>query len=101
MADNGIRCDITDNLRLIPFISVALSHRYAGVRYGACQCVRALSRSVAVVRTSLFDSDLGRSLYQTFSNDTEDPRVTYAALLAVCNLVNEHSPMREVREHHL
>ncbi|THH14939.1 hypothetical protein EW146_g5460 [Bondarzewia mesenterica] len=83
VADNDIRCDITDNLHLIPYISAALSHRHVGVRYAACQCIRSLSRSVAVVRTSLVDSELGKSLYQTFLQEDEDRRVTFAALLAL------------------
>jgi len=95
IADNDIRRDITDSIKLIPVISVALTHRHAGVRYAACQCVRSLSRSVAVARTSLVDSGLGTSLFQTFLKEDEDRRVTYAALTAVCNLISEYSPLRQ------
>ncbi|KAI0045366.1 ARM repeat-containing protein [Auriscalpium vulgare] len=95
IADDDTRRDITDNHRLIPVITTALSHPHIGVRYAACQVVRALSRSVAVTRTSLDDSGLGASLYQVFLKEDEDRRVTYAALTAVCNLVSDHSPLRK------
>ncbi|KAI0064492.1 ARM repeat-containing protein [Artomyces pyxidatus] len=95
IADDDTRRDITDNLRLIPILTAALAHPHTGVRYAACQCVRALSRSVAVARTSLVDSGLGSNLYQTFLKQDEDRRVTYAALTAVCNLVSEYSPLRQ------
>ena len=81
----------------MPLINAALSHKHVGVRYAACQSVRALSRSVAAVRTSIIDSDLGMSLYEMiFMKPDEDRRVTYASMLAVCNLVTESSPLREV-----
>ena len=53
LADNDIRRDVTDGQRLLPPLASALTHRHTGVRYAACQCIRALSRSVAVARTSL------------------------------------------------
>jgi armadillo repeat-containing protein 8 len=54
LADNDIRRDVTDGQRLLSPLDSALTHRHTGVRYAACQCVRA--RSVAVARTSLVDS---------------------------------------------
>jgi len=94
LADNDIRRDVTDGQRLLPPLASALTHRHVGVRYAACQCVRALSRSVAVTRTSLVDSGLGAALFSVFTKEDEDRRVVHAALAAVCNLVNQYSPLR-------
>ncbi|KAI0284920.1 ARM repeat-containing protein [Russula brevipes] len=94
LADNDIRRDVTDGQRLLPPLASALTHRHTGVRYAACQCVRALSRSVAVTRTSLVDSGLGAALFSVFTKEDEDRRVVHAALAAVCNLVNQYSPLR-------
>jgi len=94
LADNDIRRDVTDGQRLLLPLSSALTHRHTGVRYAACQCVRALSRSVAVTRTSLVDSGLGAALFAVFTKEDEDRRVVHAALAAVCNLVNQYSPLR-------
>jgi hypothetical protein len=94
LTDNDIRRDVTDGQRLLPPLASALTHRHTGVRYAACQCVRALSRSVAVTRTSLVDSGLGSALFGVFAKEDEDRRVVHAALAAVCNLVNQYSPLR-------
>ncbi|KAJ7722363.1 ARM repeat-containing protein [Mycena metata] len=95
--DNTIRRSVTDDMRLLAPIHAALSHRHVGVRYAACQCVRALSRAVAVLRTNIVDSGLGMAVFQIFKKETdEDRRVTAAALAAVCNIVNEFSPLRPI-----
>ncbi|KAJ7904209.1 ARM repeat-containing protein [Mycena leptocephala] len=95
--DNTIRRSVTDDLRLLAPIHAALAHRHVGVRYAACQCVRALSRAVAVLRTNIVDSGLGMAVFQIFKKDAdEDRRVTAAALAAVCNIVNEFSPLRPI-----
>ena len=36
--------------------------KHVGTRYAACQCVRALSRAVAVLRTNIVDSGLGMDI---------------------------------------
>jgi hypothetical protein len=36
-------------------------------------------------------------LFAIFKKEGEDPRVTFAALNAICNLVNDFSPLRLVR----
>jgi armadillo repeat-containing protein 8 len=94
LADNDIRREVTDGQRLLPPLASALTHRHTGVRYAACQCIRALSRSVAVARTSLVDSGLGTALFSVFTKEEEDRRVVHAALAAICNLVNQYSPLR-------
>lgn len=147
LGSDDIRRRITDELRLLPHISRALrAKRHVGTRYAACQCVRAVSRAVSVLRTGLVDSGLGmdvlrivlgRELGDRFggssgaNRDTafdgrmgrvgssgegdgirmdisdggvsrtrgslgEDPRVLTAALSAVCNIVNDFSPLRPV-----
>lgn len=98
--ENDIRCEITDKLHLIPYIQASLSHRHVGVRYAACQCVRALSRAVAVLRTNIMDTGLGMSVFQMFvkglQDGNEDRRVMAAVSAVICNLVNDFSPLRAV-----
>jgi hypothetical protein len=94
--DHEPRSEVTDNLRLIPTILVSLSHRHIGVRFAACQCVRVLGRAVKVIRTNIVDSGLGKTVFQIFKKQDEDRNVTNAALSAVCNIVNDFSPLRPV-----
>lgn len=96
MFDDDIRSQVTDKLQLVPAIQTSLSHTHVGVRYAACQCVRAISRSVAVLRTNIVDSGLGMAAYQLFLKQDEDRRITFVASTVVCNLVNESSPLRDV-----
>jgi armadillo repeat-containing protein 8 len=94
--ENEIRRDVAERLHLIPVIQASLSDKRVGVRYAACQCVRALTRGVAVIRTSIVDSGLGISVFNLFKNKNEDWRVVSTALLAVCNVVNNFSPIQPV-----
>ncbi|KAJ7231254.1 armadillo-type protein [Mycena rebaudengoi] len=94
--DNTIRRAVTDTHCLLPAIQMSLSHRHVGIRYALCQCVRALSRAVAVLRTNIVDSGLGMSVFTILKKVDEDRRVTGAALAAVCNIVNEFSPLRPI-----
>lgn len=87
---------MTDDLALPPALRASLTHPHVGVRYAACQVVRALSRAVAVLRTNLMDSGLGILIFDIFKKEDEDRRVLSAALAAVCNIVNECSPLRPV-----
>jgi len=152
LCSDDIRRRITDELRLLPCISRALrAKRHVGTRYAACQCVRAMSRAVSVLRTSIVDSGLGMDVLRivlgkelgdrfggsvSSSSNTnggagggregkqregprdddamdvvetsmlttggkskglgEDRRVLGAALSAVCNIVNDFSPLRPV-----
>ncbi|KAF7308047.1 hypothetical protein MKEN_01167000 [Mycena kentingensis (nom. inval.)] len=122
--DNTIRRSVTDEYGavVLPAVKEGLGHRSVGVRYASCQCVRALSRAVAVLRTNLVDSGLGKAVFRVFLKEQrkrkpedeevglddgdavvvpeedpgagEDRRVIGAALAAVCNIVNEFSPLR-------
>jgi hypothetical protein len=152
LCSDDIRRRITDELGLLPHISRALrAKQHVGTRYAACQCVRGVSRAVAVLRTGIVDSGLGmdvlrivlgRELGDRFGGSTssisssngdgtferrsdkrkvnvvddecrmdtsdsgtsrvgvrslgEDARVLGAALSAVCNIVNDFSPLRPV-----
>ena len=142
-----VRRVVTDELGLLPCLLVILNRgrrpssssvtpannnasytkpKHVGTRYAACQVVRALSRSVSVLRTSIVDSGLGMVIFRVFMDgwfvddegkfvdgeqgkekgdegkdedgeDREDRRVVGAALTAVCNIVNEFSVLKAVR----
>ncbi|KAF4608317.1 hypothetical protein EYR40_000661 [Pleurotus pulmonarius] len=94
--DDNIRREVADEFELLPLIQSCMTHRHVGVRYASCQCVRAISRSVAVLRTSLVDSGLGLQVFDIFKKEEEDRRVTSAALAAVCNLLNDFCPLRPI-----
>jgi armadillo repeat-containing protein 8 len=97
LSDDVIRRSVTDELKLLPLVSSSLSYTHVGVRHAACQCVRVLSRAVAVLRTNIMDTGLGLLIFDICRKEDEDRRVTSAALAAVCNLVNDCSPLRPVR----
>jgi hypothetical protein len=107
MHDQVLREAVIDTPGVAAALHASLAHSaHAGCRYAACQCIRAISRSVAVVRTSLLDSGLGTAVIQLLmrSDDVsprEDPRVTWAALASVCNLVVDVSPLRAVGQNSL
>lgn len=100
MFDDDIRSDVTDRLLLIPYIHISLAHHHVGVRFAACQCVRALSRAISVLRTNIVDSGLGLAVYQIFRKTDEDPRILHAASTVICNLVMDASPLQPVSLSH-
>lgn len=64
------------------------------VLIAACGAVRALSRSVSVLRTTLIDTGVAGPVFDLLEH--QDIEVQIAATAAVCNLLTDVSPMREV-----
>ncbi|KAH7370560.1 armadillo-type protein [Rhexocercosporidium sp. MPI-PUGE-AT-0058] len=63
------------------------------VLIAACGAVRALSRSVSVLRTTLIDNGVAEPVFQLLQHP--DIEVQIAATATVCNLLTDVSPMRE------
>jgi armadillo repeat-containing protein 8 len=64
------------------------------VLIAACGAVRALSRSVSILRTTLIDNGVAMPVFNLLQHP--DIEVQIAATATVCNLVTDVSPMREV-----
>ena len=92
---NNARDTVTSD-GLMPLVSLCLTHPHFGIRYAACHCVRSLSRAVSVLRTSMLDSGVGDILCKIVEDVHEDRRVTNVALMCLCNLLNDFSPLRKV-----
>lgn len=54
------------------------------------------SGDVDVCRTGLYDSGIGRTIFEMLMRDDPDRRVLVAVLMVCCNILNQYSPMREV-----
>lgn len=109
---------------VLPLVCSALSHPSYGVRAAACQLARALSRTVAILRTSLVDSGVGEEVVETLRREVAHRRleneegameyksdwdvtaeeelgsrawtVEVAATATICNLVTDFSPLKTV-----
>jgi hypothetical protein len=64
------------------------------VLIAACGAVRHLSRSVSILRTTLIDNGVVMPIFNLLKHPDIDVQI--AATAAVCNLVMDFSPMREV-----
>ncbi|KAL1894541.1 hypothetical protein Sste5346_005776 [Sporothrix stenoceras] len=64
-----------------------------GVLVAACDCVRMLSRSIAILRTTLEDAGVAAPIFRLLRHP--DVYVQIAATGVICNLLTETSPMRE------
>jgi hypothetical protein len=64
------------------------------VLVAACGAIRALSRSVSVLRTTLIDNGVAKPVFRLLQHP--DIEVQIAATGTVCNLLTDVSPMREV-----
>ncbi|KZO97155.1 ARM repeat-containing protein [Calocera viscosa TUFC12733] len=63
LPDAGLRSQLAEQKpSVLPIIHASLSHPAPGVRHAACQVVRALSRSVAILRSSLVDEGVAVSV---------------------------------------
>lgn len=64
------------------------------VLIAACGAVRALSRSVSILRTSLVDNGVALPVFDLLKHPNIEVQI--AATATVCNLVTDVSPMRDV-----
>lgn len=82
--------------QLLPLILDSFVHPFVGVRAAACHCIRALSRSVSVLRTDMVESE-AQGLLVWLLREEENEVVKVTATAAVANLLLEFSPLRQVR----
>lgn len=105
---------------VLPLVCSALSHPSYGVRAAACQLARALSRTIAILKTSLVDSGVGAEVVETLRREVarradeggDGPAESFdvtaeeelgdrawtvevAATATICNLVTDFSPLRQ------
>ncbi|PWN29672.1 ARM repeat-containing protein [Jaminaea rosea] len=97
-----IRRQIVDGTTpsLLPIVVSCLSSSSLGTRVAACRLVRALSRSIGVLRTSLVDAGVAEKLVEmikdeTLGEDGEDDELRTQATASICNLVLSFAPMRQ------
>lgn len=100
------------DLNLLPSIVKSLGDDSVLVRASACQCCRALSRAISVLRTKLADEGAGPRLFdlafgeegsdedEESNDDDEDEdaveiQLKTVAMGALCNLVLDFSPMKQ------
>ncbi|EGG00497.1 uncharacterized protein MELLADRAFT_79206 [Melampsora larici-populina 98AG31] len=100
------------DLNLLPSIVKSLGDDSVLVRASACQCCRALSRAISVLRTKLADEGAGPRLFDMAfgeegsnenveSNDDDEDedaveiQLKTVAMGALCNLVLDFSPMKQ------
>jgi hypothetical protein len=69
------------------------------VQIAACGAIRYLSRSVSILRTTLIDNEVVMPVFRLLRHPDIDVQI--AATAAVCNLVMDFSPMRDVSRIHL
>lgn len=94
-ADSETNRRLLLDAKLLPHILESLAFPVVAVRGAACQVVRALSRSVNVLRTDLVEAHAEDSLIQLLRAD-EDVEVQTTATAVFANLLLEFSPMRKV-----
>lgn len=111
---------------VLSLVRAALLHPSYGVRAAACQLARALSRTVAILRTSLVDSGVGEEVIETLRREVARRKeegddgpsdggfdilpeeevgerqftVEVAATATICNLVTDFSPLKAVSRLH-
>ena len=72
----------------------SLSSYAVGVQIAACRLVRLLSRTIGILRTSLFDAGVAERMLALLAED--DNELIHAEVLAaICNLLVKFSPMKQ------
>ncbi|PWN22795.1 ARM repeat-containing protein [Microstroma glucosiphilum] len=80
---------------LLPLVVPLLTTGSLGTRVAACRLVRALSRSISILRTSLVDAGVSEKLIAIIKNTEENVDVKVEATATICNLVLSFAPMRQ------
>ncbi|GAA5879254.1 hypothetical protein JCM16303_003138 [Sporobolomyces ruberrimus] len=93
-ADSELNRRFLLDARLLRHVISSLQYPVVSVRIAACQVVRALSRSVNVLRTDFVEGNAEGPLIQLLAND-EDEQVQQMATAVFANLLLEFSPMRK------
>lgn len=81
-----------------PNVSSAYGANPLTVIVAACHVIRMLSRSISILRTTLVDHSVAMPVFRFLKHPDVDVQV--AATAAICNLVLEASPVREVCQPH-
>lgn len=81
---------------LLPFVVPSLAAGALGIRIAACRLVRALSRSVSILRTSLVDAGVADQLLAILQDKNEHEAVKTEATATLCNLVLKFAPMKQL-----
>ncbi|EHK46424.1 hypothetical protein TRIATDRAFT_89808 [Trichoderma atroviride IMI 206040] len=77
-----------------PNVSSAYGANPLSVIVAACHVIRMLSRSISILRTTLVDHSVAMPVFKFLKHPDVDVQV--AATAAICNLVLEASPVREL-----
>lgn len=83
-----------DQPSLVPLVVPLISSGSLGTRIAACRLIRALSRSISILRTNLVDAGVGEQLIKVLKDEDEHLDVQTEAAATICNLVLSFSPMR-------
>ncbi|KAL6860970.1 ARM repeat-containing protein [Trichoderma novae-zelandiae] len=77
-----------------PNVSSAYGANPLSVIVAACHVIRMLSRSISILRTTLVDHSVAMPVFKFLKHPDVDVQI--AATAAICNLVLEASPVREL-----
>ena len=90
--DKPLESLLEDNVN--EFIPSEYGNNTSFVIASACHTIRMLSRSVTILRTTLVDHMVSIPIFRLLRH--ANPEIQVAATAAICNLVTNFSPMREV-----